>query len=124
MLRVRWQTPALLVACLASVLAVADAETVLVSIQTQTQEDMDSLTAQVGAQAVGSGPARVTLGAIEATMSREEQEQARRGAEAARPGRKWTGLMKRRRACVVDLSLGVFFHQPPTGRMGGLCHHR
>ena len=45
-------------------------------------------------------------------------------AEAAQPGRKWMGLMKRSRADVVDLSPDVFFHQPPTGRMGGLCHHR
>ena len=41
-------------------------------------------------------------------------------AEAAQPGSKGTGLMKRSRACVVDPSPGVFFHQPPTGRMGGL----
>lgn len=45
-------------------------ETVLVTVQSQTQEDMDALTAQVDAQAQGEGPARVTLGAIEATMSR------------------------------------------------------
>ena len=54
----------------------------------------------------------------------KSKEQAGRDAEAARPGRKWTGLMKWCRACVVDPSPGVFFHQPPTGRMGGLCHHR
>ena len=40
------------------------AETVLVTVQSQTQEDMDALTAQVDAQG------DVTLGAIEATMSR------------------------------------------------------
>ena len=48
-------------------------ETVLVTVQSQTQEDMDALTAQVDAQVEGSGPARETLGvhgAIEATMSR------------------------------------------------------
>lgn len=55
---------------MALLLVVVASEPVLVSIQTQTQEDMDSLTAQVDAQAAGSGPARVTLGAIEATMSR------------------------------------------------------
>lgn len=46
------------------------AEQVLVSVQSQSQEDMDALTAQVDLQAQGSGPTRVTLGAIEATMSR------------------------------------------------------
>lgn len=55
---------------LALVLGICCGETVLVSVQSQTQEDMDKLTAQVDAQAQGSGPARVTLGAIEATMSR------------------------------------------------------
>lgn len=46
------------------------AEQVIVSVQSQSQKDMDALTAQVDAQAQGSGPTRVTLGAIEATMSR------------------------------------------------------
>ena len=45
-------------------------ESVLVSVQSQTEEDMNALTAQVDAAAQGLGPARVTLGAIEATMSR------------------------------------------------------
>ena len=49
---------------------------------------------------------------------------AEQDAEAAQPGRKWMGLMKRSRANVVGPSPGAFFHQPPTGRMGGLCHHR
>lgn len=55
---------------LLAVLGMCAGETVLVSVQSQTQEDMDALTAQVDAQAQGAGPARVTLGAIEATMSR------------------------------------------------------
>ena len=46
------------------------AEEVLVSVQSHSQEDMDALTAQVDEQAQGSGPTRVTLGPIEATMSR------------------------------------------------------
>lgn len=45
-------------------------ESVLVSIQSQTQEDMDAMTAKIDEQAQGYGPARLTLGAIEATMSR------------------------------------------------------
>ena len=49
---------------------------------------------------------------------------AERVAEAAQPGRKWMGLMKRSRANGVGPSPGVFFHQPPTGRMGGLCLYR
>lgn len=54
----------------ASCIALCRAEEVLVSVQSQSQTDMDSLTAQVDAQAQNSGPTRVTLGAIEATMSR------------------------------------------------------
>ena len=54
----------------AGVLAACAGETVLVSIQSQTQEDMDALTAQIDAQAQGNSHPRVTLGAIEATMSR------------------------------------------------------
>ena len=34
------------------------------------------------------------------------------------------GRMKWSRANVVDPSPGVFFHQPPKGRIGGLCHRR
>ena len=34
------------------------------------------------------------------------------------------GLMKRSRANVVGPSPDVFYHQPPTGRMGDLCHRR
>ena len=45
-------------------------ETVLVSIQSQSQDDMDKLTAKIDEQTAGSGAQRVTLGAIEATMSR------------------------------------------------------
>ena len=45
-------------------------ETVLVSIQSQSQDDMDKLTAKVDEQAAGNGAQRVTLGTIEATMSR------------------------------------------------------
>jgi len=54
----------------AAILTTCACESVLVSVQSQTQEDMDALTAQVDAQAQGNGPSRVTLGAIEATMSR------------------------------------------------------
>ena len=53
-----------------SLLVMCDAETVMVTVQSQSQEDMDALTAQIDAAAQGSGPARVTLGAIEATTSR------------------------------------------------------
>jgi hypothetical protein len=48
------------------------ASDVLVSIQSQSVEEMEKLTAGIDAavQDPASGPARVTLGAIEATMSR------------------------------------------------------
>ena len=45
-------------------------EAVLVMVQSQTQEDMDVIMAQMDAQAQGSGPARVALGVIAATMRR------------------------------------------------------
>ena len=64
---------------------------------------------------------KVAMTQTEGSLALADTEQF---AEASQPGRKWTGLMKRCTACVVDPSPGVFFHQPPTGRMGGLCRYR
>ena len=75
----------------------------------------------------GQGQHRQALHAEGAVTQRQGSRalaDAEQVAEAAQPGRKWMGLMKRSRANVVGPSPGVFFHQPPTGRMGGLCHHR
>ena len=63
------RTAARLVLC---VLMASAAHGTLVTVQSQTQEDMDALTAAVNLASAEdySGHARVTLGTIEATMSR------------------------------------------------------
>ena len=54
------------------VCALGAAQGTLVTVQSQTQEDMDALTAAVNLASAAdySGAARVTLGTIKATMSR------------------------------------------------------
>ena len=65
----------------------------------------------IGSRATGRRRDGVTVQA--ANIARDG-----RHMEATQSGGRWTGLMKRSGACVVDPSPGVFFYQPPTGKDG------